>query len=495
MLKTVKSNIQRCCVRLFDKWEIICFVIGIFAYLAYVFYAYEEVPFESYINKFYLLDLLYSGKLTFKSLLSTYNENGMLAANCLFLLNVKVFHFSVLVESLVNAFLVTVVARFVMFNFFSLLEVKKRTVLYCISIVISTIFLFSCMQQGGGGMSLQVRFGLASFIVTSYMVDRVLQKDETVLYYILTLVMIILSINFFGTAYSFAGIPFIFIIIFVEIIRYKKINLKQIGICGTYIICYGAYFIEYGFVAKDVVTNNYNSNGLLSMIVGMFVKWKDLLISLLYWCGSCVFGRAALEDGHIEYHKYLFVGAIVLVLIVVAIVLYFKTKLYQVTYLPIFWLGYFMVLFAMLFMGRADTLDAVWMTSSWYTVHTKFVPVIVLGIFLYAGRDATSGRVVHCILTGLSCVFLGSTILFGTYCTVVRLPFEKVWIKGRQAYFFVDNKDELPVDESGNTPLFQDQDTSWEAIQLLKKYRLSLFRNYDAYEAMQQIRLQNQQEE
>lgn len=494
MLKTIKLNIQRMYNKIINRWEIICFVMGILAYLAYVFYAYEEVPFESYINKFYLLDLLYSGKLTFKSLLSTYNENGMLAANCLFLVNVKLFHFSVLVESLVNAFLVVVVARFVMFNYFDTLDVRKSNLLYCLVIAISSLFLFSCMQQGGGGMSLQVRFGLTSFIVTTYMIDRVLQDETTLLYYVLTLVMIVLSINFFGTAYSFAGIPFIFIIIFSEIIRYRKINLKQIGICLTYIICYCAYFIEYGFAAKDIVSNNYNSNGLVSMIVGMFVKWKDLLMSLLYWCGSCVLGRATLEDGHIAYQMYLFIGALVLIFLVIAIILYIKLKLYQVTYLPAFWVGYFIVLFAMLFMGRADTLDAVWMTSSWYTVHTKFIPVIVLGIFLYAGKEIKKDRLTRKVMSWVVCAFFGLTILFGTYCTVVRLPFEKAWIKGKQAYFFVENKDELPVDESGSTPLFQDRDTSWEAIQLLKKYHLSLFRNYDAYEIMQQIRLQDQEE-
>ncbi len=479
-----------------SKWEFIFFSFGFIAYLLYVFYAYVEAPFESFIDKFYLIKLAYSGKLRFKDLLIPYTENGMLASNLFFLFNLKLFKFSVLAESLMNALLVAIIGYMVIFKYTKLLNVRKNA-FYYVSVVVMAAFLFTFMQQGGGGMSLQVRFGLTAFVVVSFMIDKVFLNKCGILYYFFTIVMIFMSINVFGSAYSFAELPFIFLIILVLIISRKKLDWKNIGIGFAYVCAGVLYFVEYGFLEGAGQSDNAVGGGLFVKLWYFLSNIKNVITGFVFWCGSVVLGRSSIEEGWISPNMYLLVGVIVLVMIIIAIYLYFKSRMYEVTYLPIMWFGYFVILYFIICAGRIEVLEVqgvAWVTSSWYTVHTKLIPAVILGVYLYAIDCKKVKFTFTKICIYISGLFLFLTLAYGSFCNFIRLPSERLWVKNRQAYFFAESIDELPVDENGMTPLMQDQKTSWEAIKTLRKYHLSLFRDYDAYQIMESYResVQNQ---
>lgn len=465
-----------------NNWEKICFYLGILFYFSYVIYAYEEVPFETYINKLYLVEPFYNHTLTFKELLSTYAEHGMLAANIIFLFNLKVFHYSILFENLVNVCLVSIVGGAILK--FCKENVRKRDLSYYISILIMTFFLFTLMQQGGGGMSLQVRMGLTSFVLVSFMIDKVLRKEKVnAMYVIFTLIFIVLSINVFGTMYSFAAIPFVILVTITIFVREKKISVANVLICMTYIFSVMLYLVEYGFTSGTGSTPE-GTVGIFEKIIACFTNVKSTILALVCWCGSSVLGRATIEDGHISNMAYYLIGGIVCSLFVVSIIVFCKYKIYKETYLPILWIGYYFSLYGLLLLGR-DGQGAMWFTSSWYIVHSKIAICGMLYNFLYVNLKSSTMNKVMLNLVQIGILLM---VLCGTYYNIERLPAEKRWLKDHQAYFFAETIEELPVDETGMTPLFQNQEVSWNAIQILKKYHLSLFKNYDSYEEMKRIR-------
>ncbi len=464
-----------------NHWDIICLIIGTAVYLAYVLYVFVELPYESFIDKFYLIEPFYSGTLKFSDLLIPYTENGMLAANVLFLINLKLFHFSVFVESMVNVMMVIFVGWISIFKYANKVS-EERKWFYYIAVAVMTIPLFSCMQQSAGGMSLQVRFGFAAFVLVSYMIDRFLIENKNLAYYILTIVMIFLSINFFGSSYSFGGVPFVCLVVLICMIRDKKIlDVKRILIIIAYVAATVLYFFEYGFIGGPSGEVRVVDGGLMDKALAFITNVKSIVMGLIYWNSSCLLGRYIFEDGKISNNGYLLVGVFFTIVILVSLFLYFKTKMYEKTWIPIMWIGYNLVLFFIICIGRVEvikTLGEAWVTSSWYTVNTKILTVSVIGIYMYYFNQIEGKAIVRKSAICIVHLVMGGLLIWGTFWNAARVPFEKVNLTQMQSYFFVESKEDLPVDGNGTTPLFKDLDTSWDAIELLKKYHLSLFRDY-----------------
>ena len=139
------------------------------------------------------------------------------------------------------------------------------------------------------------------------------------------------------------------------------------------------------------------------------------------------------------------------------------------------------MLFFIICIGRVEvikTLGEAWVTSSWYTVNTKILTVSVIGIYMYYFNQIEGKAIVRKSAICIVHLVMGGLLIWGTFWNAARVPFEKVNLTQMQSYFFVESKEDLPVDGNGTTPLFKDLDTSWDAIELLKKYHLSLFRDY-----------------
>lgn len=469
-----------------NHWVKICAIIGIVCYLSYVMYMYIEVPFETYMSKLCFVEPFYNKTLTFSSLFTTYGEHGMLGVNLLFLLNLKFFHFSVLFESLINALLVLLVGAISLNYYSKLIPEEKRGIIYYLALTLMTYDLFSCLQQGGGAMTLQVRFSLASFVCITCMIDKIIlnEEKEDVLFFLFTLAMIFASINIFGTFYSFAGTPVLIVILLYTCIKKKNGRRVKISICTFYFLCVVLYFVEYGMFQggndKIVATSS-----ISDVIIQFFLNIKSVFESLLFWFGMSVLGTTILEDGHISTNLYLAFSFGVFLFFVVSIILFFKMKIYKKTFLPIFWYGYYFMLFFMIYLGRGSGIGSLMFPGSWYIAHSKIMIVSLVFVYLYAFYENKKKQNVNQGMVILCFVFLLMSITIGTISCIRRLPSERIWIKDKQAYFFVESIDELPVGEDGMTPLFQSREVSWEGIQILKKYKLSLFREYDAYEIMQ----------
>ena len=465
-----------------DCIEWIFFLVGIMFYCGYAVYTYYECPFESFISKFYLIDLFYEGDLTFKDLLVPYAEHGQLASCILFLINVHLFNFTTFFDMAVNIFLCVIpMAVVMMFYPIKRLGIKKKGTLYYMALLLLTMCMFTCMQQGAGGMSLQVRLGLSSFTVLSVLIDiYIMSEKKSIRLYWIIILSVFLTLNFWGTAYNFAGIPvtcaLLCLLFLGGIFLKRQVRFDYIGIVLAHVIAFVLYFFEYNLIGMGASEGT--STGLLSML--MTINYKELFGGLLCWCSSIFLGRYALEDGHISGNLYLAIGAMVLLLIVVAIVCYFRYKMYEKSILPVLFLGYFFVLYIELFLTRNQVAGWIWFCSSWYWVHTKVASASLIWIFLYSCDKREHAIYVDKVKMALTCVVTIGCIfltMFGTLVNIKRLPAEKNWIDQKKQYFYVESSEEMPVDESGITPLFHPLDKSMWAIDVLKKYELSLFRD------------------
>lgn len=469
-----------------SKWEFLCLLCGALFYLAYVLYMHIEAPIETYMSKLYLVEPFYTGNLTPELLLIPYSGQGMLAVNLYFLFNLKMFHFSILAESLMNAILVFAVGWISLIYYTKKInrEYNKKSFYYYIATLIMTMFLFTNMQQGGGGMSLQVRFGLVAFIVCTVMIDRCFfDKADNNRYFVMTLIAIFLSFCLFGTLYSYAGVPAVFLVILIITIQKKKFSAKSAIMCAVYMLSGYLYLIEYGLIAQGA-GGSIASSGLMDKIINIFINVKRVAKAFLHWTGSVLLGRISLEEGYVTPRTYMLIGAIVFLLIIVSVFLFFKVKMYETTFLPIFWYGYYFALFAILYLGRGEFFDSGWFTSSWYTVHSKIVAVAFFSILIYTLNRYSLKRRVLMTAACICSIFWCVGLVFGSAVNIKRLPYEKIWILNKMSYFYVNSIDELPVDEGGMTPLLQDLQTTWDSICILKKYHLSLFRNTDTAETI-----------
>ena len=71
----------------------------------------------------------------------------------------------------------------------------------------------------------------------------------------------------------------------------------------------------------------------------------------------------------------------------------------------------------------------------------------------------------------------------GTKYAFERLPYARQYYAEKQPYLFIQEREKMPVDENGLTPLLQSLDTTMKTINILKKYNLSVYRYWSAYEA------------
>ena len=72
--------------------------------------------------------------------------------------------------------------------------------------------------------------------------------------------------------------------------------------------------------------------------------------------------------------------------------------------------------------------------------------------------------------------------LYGNILHVKRAKPVRAYYEAKQPYLFAQSIEELPVDGNGLTPLLATTEDTMNAIRLMKKYRLSVYKYYGAFE-------------
>lgn len=453
-------------------------IIFIFS-LFYVWYSVTtmiELPHMTWFDQIPLADLFYTGNLKITDMFSRYGEHGMLATNVLWLINVVMFRGSTLFDvwlNIANVIFVGVIITSCTYHSFE----KRGKYDFC-WVVAEAIFLFCCMQGSSGGMETQVRLGMLFSVITMVYISDEIQEERITdkSHFGFTVFLMILSVNVFGTLYTFAGVPLVWIILIVKMMTNRRIVKKYISIIVIYFGTIILYIFEYHLF--DILgSGDSKTASMMENFIHMLAHPIETIKCIFSWCANGVFGWAVHESKIFTSALWLIVGAIVFTLIIVGVILFFKCKLYYKTWVPLMLIVYSFGVLVMVYLGRAGGWD--WFANEWYNVHIKIALVGTIWVYAYATTKYSRFLLFGVGSTVIICLF-GCV---GNYFGIMRAPALHNYYFEKQKYLYVDNANDMPVDEiSGNTPLLHSLDKTMEGIEILRKYNLSVYRYWNAYE-------------
>lgn len=447
-------------------------------YMVFCNYLMVELPFLTWFDQMGLVENYYNGTLSLGKLMTTYGEHGMFGYNMLFLANIAIFKMTTFFDVYLNDINVTIIGIICWLLIKNTFNNHKNKIYY-ITIFIVFLVAFNGMQLSSGAMETQVRLGILFFVLASIFVDRFLVEKFIRRDLLITVFLIILSINVFGTVYSFAGIPIIFIITLVKLYKYKE-NLTYIKngiiILFTYFLSVLLYVIQYKLIGKGEM----NSGGITSGILGILLDPLNTIKSIFAYNASGLLGWATYADNLIPKDVYLIIGFIVTIIYFYSIYSFIYKKMYKKTYMPILFMGYSFVVLMLTMIGRYYEWG--WYVNCWYTVHTKLGLIGSVWILGYDLNTKNFTKKIQPIVISSCLGILLIGIFFGNFNELKRVKHERQYYLEKQKYLFVEEINELPVDLNGNTPLLHTPEMTMKSIEILRKYDLSIYKQHYVYE-------------
>lgn len=428
-----------------------------------------ELPHLTWFDQIPLADLWLSGTIKIQDLFTKYGEHGMLGTNILYLVNTSLFHGSTMFDVIINDINVIICGFCIIFlTQKSLAQNNKFKVLIAIS---QCIFLFSGMQGSSGGMETQVRLGLLFLLLSMVLIDKEFrQKDVSWKRLVGICLFIFLSINVFGTLYSFAGLPLIWIIMLFYIVK-KQGRVTHFVISAACVVTIPIYIFEYRLMTAEGM-RSLGGNRLLEIF-----NLPNFFKGLCAWNANAVLGWAYHESNGYSSNLYLAIGATILVITVLCIYLFISKKMYEKTWIPLMCIVYAFGVYVLVFLGRSN--DWEWFSSEWYNVHLKLSCASCVWILAYSINSQINKLIT---LAGGIFLIIGCGI-YGNMCAITRAPHVRAYYIEKQKYLFVENIDNMPVDNDGITPLLHDLDVTITGINILKKWNLSVYQFWDSYNA------------
>lgn len=458
------------------KFEIFFIIIGFVFFVWFCNSFMVELPHLAWFSQFLLLEPFFNNKLNLIKILSVkYGTNGLLGYNLLFLLNTACFKMTTFFDVYLNDLIVLFI------GIVSVYKLRKTSVKkdysYLIALTLVCLTAFSAIQLSSGAMETQVRLGILFFVLASLYVDKILigrylRKDL-----ILATILIFLSINLFGTAYSFAGIPAIFLICLITFIKNRKIDMARLVVIASYVFATILYFVQYFYLAGGFTREK--DKTLLWCLIEIVAHPFEVIRAICGYNASGLIGSAGHLDGKISSRYYFILGAIVTAIMIYAIIKFIQLKMYKKTFLPVMFIGYSFFVPLLVMLDREISLE--WVINDWYVVNTKLgiIGVIMILFYIFQGADFSG---LNKIITIISLVIIFIFSVYGNVLHVNRAKYVKAYYEAKQPYLFAQSLDELPVDSNGLTPLLASSEDTMKAIELMKKYRLSVYRYYDAFE-------------
>ena len=137
--------------------------------------------------------------------------------------------------------------------------------------------------------------------------------------------------------------------------------------------------------------------------------------------------------------------------------------------------------YALVYIGRP--LGWSWFTNEWYTVHIKILYAATICIYGYYILNCE--KKLNKIVAGLSIIgiiFMCCLGILGNYCSIKRAPSVHAYYLEKQKYLYISDEDMMPINETGQTPLFESLDKTMNSINIMKKYNLSVYQYWYSYQ-------------
>lgn len=176
--------------------------------------------------------------------------------------------------------------------------------------------------------------------------------------------------------------------------------------------------------------------------------------------------------------RSIYFGGIVILIYIVSFIIYYKKRLYKLTYLPIMLMIYSIASMIIISYARVEMFDISYVTSSRYTYETTLgvVGMIWIQMLSYTkdianGLKKTVGR--KHILSMCIILFISANLIIVEHTERKMAVYRKAYMQNLQeiAYNIEDYSDEELAGFQANQPEYVRS-----GIEKLKKYKLSIFK-------------------
>jgi hypothetical protein len=461
-----------------NRNSILIFLGGCIFYISYIVYIHWNMPFfDTMFDFLWLPDKFYEKNLSLEDFRFRYGEHGMLGYDLLYLINALLFNLSMRFDLIINTVMVILCGLITTLAYHK--SIASRNIGFYLGYILILFAMFSPLQGSANGMSIQIRLGMTLAFITIYLAENIYQNKSSSFKLKVVLYALIFSSYFiFGTFYTFSWIASIVVVYAVRITygKIKRIPTPYKDYCIEIILmslCVLLYFFIFKpSIGKQPIEDRNN----------IFVSLIYLLRFIVISAGSVTFPWDTIADGKIGETLLLINSIYVTIFTIIAIIIYLKVKMWEKTLLPIIMIFYTLAGFSQIYLGRSQG-DMFFVYNSWYNVHTKFFLTAVIWIYIYAilekkGIDIGSFIIKPEIVKVLSiCLILILLIpcFVGFNLFNKRAPHIKAWIEGKIPYLIGEVA--LTVDANGYTELLIPYEKTIKGIELLKKYKLNIFRN------------------
>ncbi len=464
------------------KIEILFLSIGCVFFISFCNSFMIELPHLSWFGHFQLIEPFFKGKLEFLDLLRIRSGScGLLGYNLLFLFNTVCFKMTTFFDVYLNDLIVLIVG---IVSVYILQKIKiEKDISYLMSVVLIFIVDFSAIQLSSGAMETQVRLGILFFVFSSVYIDRILVDKYSKKDLVLSIILIFLSINVFGTAYSFADMPMIFLICFIIFIKNKSIDIARLSIILSYTLSAITYFWQYFVLVQGPW--RLKEGSFFSCVANVLTHPFEVFRAICGYNASGLIGSAGYLDGKISSNYYFILGLAVTIIMIYSVVKFLQIRLYKKTVIPLLFMGYSFFVPILVMLDREISLE--WVINEWYVVNTKLGIIGTIMILFYVVQ-ATKFKNISKFLSGISLILIFVFSIYGNMLHINRSKYVRIYYESKQPYLFVQNINELPVDGNGLTPLIATPEDTMNAINIMRKYRLSVYKYYDAFEKYLKIK-------
>lgn len=467
-MKFIKNNL----------WIICVFVFFILFGVVYINRTFVDVVFLDGLMPLPLIEKYFNGSFSFKDLNLIWGEHRLTGYLLIYLINTIVFGLNMRIEPfifLLSYFLIGLIIYGIYKKLFRDVFKNNYQLWIEISFLPILFLIFSLVHPPAMLMTTQFVVGTLFFILTIKHFNNICLDSKRSLDLLLFIFFVSIYIVFFSGA-NFGGMLLGFIVCFflkLFVSSKKKLDiLLVITILFTFIITLGYFGVTR--VDQDGV-------GLVGKIIIFFSRPGESFLALL----------AGISGTTLDIHTFqeLFRGNDILVLIngsvlfllgLYSIFKYFVLKIYKITYLPVLLMSYSIGFMLITRLGRLNG-GWMWTMNDWYSFHLYFYLIGILWILFY---DVFAK---YNLLKNKSLITLLKqhrwTINIFVFSLVWIFSFQIVsnvaqWRRGRHVKTWLETKRLAilnPTEESLEFLLWT-KDDSLKAIEILKKHKLSVFR-------------------
>lgn len=462
-----------------DYFGLICsFIVLLLFGIIYINRSYLDVPYLDGLMPIPIIDKYFQGRLSFVDINMSWGEHRLIGYSLIYLINTVVFGLNMRLEPfifLLSDLLIGFILYFIYKKFLKNVLKNNFQKWMEISFLPILFLIFSLVHPPGMLMTTQFVIGTLFFVICTVFLDKIFLESKRKKDLINFLVFMLIYISIFSGA-NFLGAILGFIICFLFKINFSD-KKKPNFFCLISILSSIFFVLAYLFLNKI----NQDGVGLINKIYIFIFRFKESFLSLLAGLSGTTLDIHTFEE--LLGNEDIFVlinGSILFFIGIYSIYKYILLKIYKVTYIPLLLIFYSVGQILSTRLGRLDG-GWMWPMNDWYSFHLYFYLIGILWILFYD----IFVKYIKLSKKTLRFLFLKHkwTFVIFVFSMFWIFSFQMIsnvtqWHRGPNVRAWLENKRMAlinPTDDNLESLLWTKKE-SIEAIDIMKRYKLSIFR-------------------